>query len=613
MPRAHRRGPRGRGALRAAAPRARSAAAGRGRPGGREHRRRDSLGRCLSLLYRPRHSRCAGGAEPRLARRAVGDGRRRERQQRGRHHQLRDARVRAAAACLRSGQDPWWPHRRAAGRGRGAVYGDQPQDLHAHRTDVRDRRCRRPRGPRRGDGGRGERNFSRHHRHRHRIGTVRAPGGAGRRAGARAGERFVLPLRTHPRSRGRRLGQPPRRGADPRHRRRHARTRRRRGGHARLRTGHDRPAGNAGSGSARNRHPLGTAAGDPHRSRVRRRQAAGRRPFAVAGPDLAPRCLAGDRSRRGDRPHRGLRQGAGGSADHRPARRTLAARAGDPHGIGRARGRRDVRGPDTQRRQRRHGSDAEPLGRGPAARRVASARSWCRPPTAHAPAQPARGPRGQCRRRCPACRTVRGGPRLHRPRFRPQARLADPGAAAGVVGDGRRIHGRQGPRRGGACATRCRGHVSADRSRPLCPRPLGGNPPRATGPAGRTDRRGGRIFSNGAQGRGARHAGQRCGTAAGPARIRGRHREEAPAAERLPGRGAGREPRRRRRRGVGPRRGRRQRDSRRSAGAVPAGAGVEGCRSSRSRQEKSGHIAPVAERHRNALQRRRQPYGRGRR
>lgn len=60
---------------------------------------------------------------------------------------------RPAAACLRPGQAPGREDRRPPGRGRRALHGYQPQDLHARRADVCDRRCRAASGPGWCDGG----------------------------------------------------------------------------------------------------------------------------------------------------------------------------------------------------------------------------------------------------------------------------------------------------------------------------------------------------------------------------------------------------------------------------------------------------------------------------
>ena len=213
MPRAHWRGPRGGGALRSAAPRARPATAGGGGRRVAKHRGRDPLSRDLPLLHGTGGSRRARGTEPAMARRAASDGRRGECQQRCRCHQLRDARVRAAPARLRPVWDPRRTDRRAAGGRGGALHRDQSQGLHAHRADVRDRRCGAAGGARRCDGRCRYRDRPRYDRCAHRIGPVRSATRAGSCPWPGARESFVLPVRAWPRSCDGRLGQPPGRGA----------------------------------------------------------------------------------------------------------------------------------------------------------------------------------------------------------------------------------------------------------------------------------------------------------------------------------------------------------------------------------------------------------------
>ncbi len=119
--------------------------------------------------------------------------------------ELRDARIRPAAPRIRFREDRGGGRRGARGEARRADRHDRREGAGAPRGDARHRRCPGA-GRRRGaDGRRGERGGAGHRRGAARERLLRPGDGAAGIEGARALQRFVVPVRAGDRRRGRRV------------------------------------------------------------------------------------------------------------------------------------------------------------------------------------------------------------------------------------------------------------------------------------------------------------------------------------------------------------------------------------------------------------------------
>ena len=392
---------------------------------------------------------------------------------------------------------------------------------------MRDRRRRATGGPGGRDGWGRHRDRRRHDRHSARVGPVRAAAGAGGGPRPRARQRLVLSLRARARSGDGGVGEPAGGGADPRSRRRHARTGRSDGGPAGLHARRGALRARPRPTRARGRRAGGAAAGDPHRPRVRR--GAGRGAVGMAGSHVAARRVARDRPRRGDRPYRGLRPRAGGRRNRGPAGGVVGSRADDPARGRGARRRRVLRGDDAERGAFDLRAACGPVDGGAAAGGGAGAGPRRRPTAAHAPAEPARGPGRQRRRRDGRRQPVRDRPLLPAAAGRTgRAGDAAGGAASRVVRDRGRVPAGQGDRHGGPrpARGRCRRERRAARIPTAGERPAGGRPRCRDPPASRRRRALPGRYRRRGGGRPARHvrprgAGGGRGVASRPSRVHG--------------------------------------------------------------------------------------------